>query len=482
LSTPSFERPSEVPPEITFIVLPKAVAQFHHLPLHVPVLADRQEEVEKKGYDFVEGAKLMKELLQAAPNVPGAYLYQLFVRKWYKLMELNPYFAKGRVAEAIPKLVEILEIDPECPLTAFQLAYCFRVTGELEKSESFYRQALRMAPEAGWIYSNLGRTYRIMGEKDKAIQAFWKALEFLPSDEFVLEQLVELGELFIVPKPDGSSQALFVKRDDYERKMKEALEKEKDVTNLMGLGWKLLQDRLTDISCQCFEKVLTLDAKFYDALLGLGTAHLEAGHYKEADKYLTDYLEENPQSATGHLNLFKVYLAQNEEDLAWQEIQAAVLLDPNRLDVLRQLYFLFLEADRQDEGMEWIEQLIDDVPTSFGPLLVKAWGLNEADQWDEAEEALKVALQRAPHNEDVLLFYTAELGRRGKTDDLIQLILNEPEPWSLSLTINLALAYTQRGRIPESKKILEKFLNRPDLSLEDQQRARALLSEIEKED
>jgi Tfp pilus assembly protein PilF len=482
LSTPSFERPSEVPPEITFIVLPKAIAQFHHLPLHVPVLVDRQEEVEKKGYDFVEGAKLMKELLQAAPNVPGAYLYQLFVRKWDKLMELNPYFAKGRVAEAIPKLVEILEIDPECPLTAFQLAYCFRVTGELEKSESFYRQALRMAPEAGWIYSNLGRTYRIMGEKGRATEAFWKALELLPSDEFVLEQLVELGELFIIPKPDGSSQALFVKRADYERKMKEALEKEKDVTNLMGLGWKLLQDRLTDLSCQCFEKVLTLDAKFSDALLGLGTAHLEAGRYKDADKYLTDYLEENPQSATGHLNLFKVYLAQNEEDLAWQEIQAAVLLDPNRLDVLRQLYFLFLEADRQDEGMEWIEQLIDDVPTSFGPLLVKAWGLNEADQWDEAEEALKMALQRAPHNEDVLLFYTAELGRRGKTDELIKLILDEPEPRSLSLIINLALAYTQTGRIPESKKILEKFLTRPDLSLEDQQRARALLSEIEKED
>lgn len=481
MSTPSFERPSEVPPEITFIVLPKAIAEFHHLPLHVPVLMERQEEVEKKGYDFSEGVQVMERLLQASPAVPGAYLYQLFVRKWSKLMELNPYFAKGRIAEAIPKLIEILEIDPECPLTAFQLGYCFRVTGELEKSESFYRQALRMAPDAGWIYSNLGRTYRVMGDKPKAIEVFWKALKLLPGDQFVLEQLVELGELFIVPKPD-SSEALFVKRPDYERKMKEAIEKESDIESLMGLGWKLLQDRLTDLACQSFQKVLEKDKQTSDALLGLGTAYLEAARYKEADQILTDYLDENPQSVTGHLNLFKVYLAQNEEDLAWQEIQTAVLLDPNRLDALRQLYFLFLEADRQDEGMDWIEHLIDDVPSSFGPLLVKAWSLNEANQWEEAEEALKLALQRAPHNEEVLLFYTAELGRREKPDELINVILNEPEPRSLSLTINLVLAYTRTGHLAEAKKVLKEFLNRPDLPLEDKQKVKALLSEIEKEE
>ena len=66
------------------------------------------------------------------------------------------------------------------------------------------------------------------------------------------------------------------------------------------------------------------------------------------------------------------------------------------LDVLRQLYFLFLEADRQEEGMEWIEQLIEEVPTSYGPLLVKAWGLTETGDWEGAEEALKLALKREP--------------------------------------------------------------------------------------
>lgn len=481
MTTPSFNRPSEVPPDITFITLPKAISDFHHLPAHVPVPVEQEEQAKEKGYDFTLGAKTMVRLLEAAPQVPGAYLYHLFIQKWAKLLELNPYFAKGRVAEAIPKLVEILEIDPECPLTAFQLAYCFRVTGELEKSESFYRQALRMAPESGWIYSNLGRTYRMMGEKVKAAEVFWKALELLPGDQFVLEQLVELGELFIVPKP-GSDEALFVKRNDYERKMLEALEKESNAESLMGLGWKLLQDRLTDLASQAFQKVLDKDARYLEAQLGLGTAHLEAGRYKEADKVLNEYLDENPNSATGHLNLFKVYLALNEQELAWQEIQTAVLLDPNRLDVLRQLYFLFLEADRQEEGMEWIEQLIEEVPTSFGPLLVKAWGLTETGDWDGAETALKEALKREPHNEDVLLFYTAELGRRGKMQELIELVLSQPEPRPISLAINLALAYSRMGNMSEGEKVLKEYLERSDLSLEDQQKLRALLSEMEKTD
>ena len=132
--------------------------------------------------------------------------------------------------------------------------------------------------------------------------------------------------------------------------------------------------------------------------------------------------------------------------------------------------------------MDWIEQLILEVPDSFGPLLVKAWSLTEADDWEGAEEALKLALQRAPHNEDVLLFYTSELGRQGKMEELINLIAQEPEPRPIALVINLALAYIRLGRMAEAEKILKKPLEDPELSLDDQQKLRALLSEMEKRD
>jgi tetratricopeptide (TPR) repeat protein len=423
----------------------------------------------------------MEELLKEAPNVPGAYLYQLFLKKWPKLMEVNPYFESGRVAEAIPKLVEVLEIDPECPLTCFQLGFCFRATGELEKSESFYRQALRMAPDAGWIYSNLARTYQAMGEAEKAREAFWKALELLPGDHFVLEQLMALGELFAIPQEgEDGPQTLFVKRKDYEAKMAEALEKEKDGEKLTRLGWKLLQDRLKDLACRCFEKVRAITPNESEALLGLGTAHLELGRFKEAEKFLTEYLDENPESAAAHLNLFKAYLAQEERDLAWDEIQTAVRLDPHRLDSLRQLYFLFRETDRKEEGLEWMDRLALENPTGFAPLLVKAQALAGDQKWSEAETALKEALHRSPHHEEVLLFYTSELGRLGKTQDLIRLLEAESQPLPLSLTINLALAQSQTGQLEKGRTTLREYLKRPGLSPLDQARAKVILREFEK--
>ena len=74
-------------------------------------------------------------------------------------------------------------------------------------------------------------------------QAFWAALRLLPGDHFVVEQLVNMGELFVLEGADedekGKDSALFVKRADYEKKMREILEKETHGGRLMGLGWRL---------------------------------------------------------------------------------------------------------------------------------------------------------------------------------------------------------------------------------------------------
>lgn len=482
MSSSEFHPPAEVPPDIAFVSLPKALAHFHHLPEHVPVRAGRQEEALKKGYDFQEGFHVMEELLQAAPGVPGAYLYQLFTRKWPKLTEVGPYFESGRIAEAIPKLVEVLDIDPECPLTCFQLGYCFRVTGELEKSESFYRKALRMAPDAGWIYSNLGRTYEAMGDRPKAVEAYWQALELLPGDRFVLERMVELGELFLIPQEgEGDAPAAaFVRREDYERKFGEAVEKERNPRNVLRFGWKLLQDRLLQLSIRCFQKALALDPSEGEALLGLGTAYLEAGRFKEAEHSLNEYLETRPDSAVAHLNLFKTYLAQEETDLAWDEIQTAVRLDPDRLDALRQMYSFFRETDRSEEGMEYLQELSRDHPASCGPLLALAQARADGEDWEGAQRAFQEALGRSPHNEEALLLYTSEMGKRGLRPELIRLLEAEPRPLSFPLTVNLALAYSQAGEMQKSRQTLRDYLGQEGLSGLEAERAKALLRELER--
>lgn len=470
--------PPELPPEIAFVSIPKALAQFHHLPPHVPVWIHRQEEVEKKGYDFNEGVGVMEELLKAAPGVPGAYLYQLFLRKWPKLMEVNPFFRSGRIAEAIPKLVEILEIDPECPLTCFQLGYCFRATGELEKSESFYRKALRMAPDAGWIHSNLGRTYQALGDVPKAIETFWKALELLPSDSFVLEQLVGLGEIFPLPGQDGGKDPVFIKREDYEKKTREILGREKDPKSLTQVGWRLLRDGMAGLAREFFEKAISAKGAPPTALLGMGTALLEMGNLPEAERFLMECLDANPDSGEAHLALFKVYQAQDEMDLAWEEIQTAARSLPDHLDILRHLARLFREADRTVEGAEWMERLSREHPSSFAPLFVQAQLLLEEGPWDRVQEILRKALALSPRNEEVLLFYTAELGKRDLQGEIVRLLGPDEKTQPFSLTINLGLALSRLKETRKARQVLEDFLARPELSEGERERAQALLQEL----
>lgn len=475
--------PSPLPPEYSFVSIPLPLAQFPHLPVHVPVWVHRQAEVEAKGYDFAEGARVMEALLAEAPGVPGAYLYQLFVQKWPKLTEVGPYFRSGRIAEAIPKLVEILDIDPECPLTSFQLGYCFRATGELEKSESFYKKALRMAPSAGWIHSNLGRTYLAMGKKAEATVVFWKALELLPGDPFVLEQLMALRELFLLPPASGKKDdaPFFVKRADYEAKAREWMTREKKGENLERLGWKLLQEGLLELAGECFLRVRTLPGlgapSGDQALLGIGIVQLESGKYAEAERSLEEYLEAHPDSAAAHLNLFKVYLAQEEMDLAWEEIQAAVRLEPEHLEALRQLYALFARTDRREEALDWLDRLAEERPQSFAPPFAKAWALVDEEDWEGARKELDKALALSPHNEEVLLYLTAELGKRGQREELIRVLTAEKGPLPLSLTINLALAHSQTGEDERGKKLLESYLERPGVTALEKERVRILLEE-----
>ncbi|HVM33579.1 MAG TPA: tetratricopeptide repeat protein [bacterium] len=474
--------PDAVPPEITFIALPEALAQFHHLPSHVPVWVHREKEAKAKGYDFEEGAHVMEELLRAAPRVPGAYLFQLFVKKWAQLKEVQPLIQARRVAEAIPALVKILDLDPECPLTCFQLAYCFRKTGELEKAESLYLKAARLAPQAGWIYTNLGRTYQGLGQASKAVEAYWRALELLPGDLYVMEQLVDLGELYASPGAveEGRPQS-FLRRVDYEKSMNQQIDQKKDAPALMELGWRLLQEKLANLAVRAFEKARQFPDAGAEPLLGLGVARLSQGQYREAEDCLVRFLDEHPESPTAHLNLFKVYLALEELDLAWDEIQTAVRLDPDRLEALQQLFFFFEQTQREEEGLQWMDKLCDQHPRSFAPLLVKAQYYVARDHWAQAEAMLLSALKRSPRNEAILIYYSAELGKRGLNQAIVDLLESQEGTLSFALTINLSLAYRNAGKFSESQTILKNYLKTPGLPPVVQQRAQVILRELEKE-
>lgn len=469
--------PSSIPPDITFVTIPRALAQFHHLPEHVPLLVEEDENT-RGGYDFARGVEAMRRLLDEAPDAPGSYLYRLYLRKWSLWRGAAPLLEAGRIVEAIPLLVQALDIDPECPLTCFQLGYCFRGTGEYEKSESFYQKAMSLAPEAGWIHSNLGRTYLQWEKYEEAKEVFWQALQLLPGDTFVLEQLEALGELIrINDDPSRPETARYVKRADFEKKVAGEIKKRTDAREVLNLGFSLLEDKLWDLAEECFERARELDPNASSPLLGLGVAHLHRGHPSEAERWLLEYLDREPESASGHLNLFKVELALDHADDAWEHLQTAVRLNPTHAGALEQMTRFLMEAGRGEEAAARIREIAKNHPDSVEPWKALAHWADETGDAAQTLQSWQEALRRSPEDPEVLVGYTAALGQAEKPEDIVRLLEPRSGKLPFELTVNLVVALGRVGRRAEAREKLQAFMNRPGLGTMERQRAQELIAE-----
>ncbi len=472
--------PSSIPPDIVFVTIPRALAQFHHLPEHVPLIVE-EDAKPPQGYDFNQGVVAMRRLLEEAPDAPGSYLYRLYVRKWPLWQKAAPMLETGRVAEAIPVLVSVLDVDPDCPLTCFQLGFCFRATGEYEKSESFYKKALTLAPDAGWIHSNLGRTYAVWGKEEEAKEVFWQALQLLPGDSFILEQLQALGELVrINDDPSRPETARYVKRVDFEKKVAAEVRTRKDPREVLNLGFSLLEDGLWDLAEDCFERVRELDSEESSTLLGLGIAHLHREKPAEAERWLLEYLEREPESVSGHLNLFKVELALDHPEDAWEHLLTAVRLSPGHMGALGQMSRFLVDAGRPEEAATRLRSLAKANPTLAAPWVTLARLYNETQEVGEEIKAWEEAYRIDKDDPEILVGYTAALGQDHRPQEVVRLLEPKAGQLPFELTVNLAVALGHQGKKAEGRERLQAYVQRPGLSESERERVRDLIAEWDK--
>jgi tetratricopeptide (TPR) repeat protein len=470
-----------IPSDISFVTIPRVLAQFHHLPEHVPLLAE-ENTTPTQNYDFARGVQAMEYLLDAAPDAPGSYLYRLYVRKWPFWQKAAPLLESGRVVEAIPLLVGVLDIDPDCPLTCFQLGFCFRATGEYEKSESFYKKAMMLAPDAGWIHSNLGRTYVLWGHEEQAKEVFWQAIKLLPGDSYVLEQLEALGELVrLSDEPERPGTARFVKRVDFEKKVALEIRQRNNSREILNLGFSLLEDKLWNLAEECFERARELNPDASSSLLGLGMVHLHRDHPAEAERWLLEYLDLEPESASGHLNLFKAELALDHPEEAWEHLLTAVRLNPNHAGALEQMARFLCDTEREKEAVTRLQEIAKENPEMAGPWKVLAGIYNESGEKEEELKAWEQGHQRFAEDPEILVGYTAALGQAGRPEEVVNLLEHRADKLPFELMVNLVVSLGRMGKRKEARGWIKRFTENETVSHQDRQRAVDFLSEWDKQ-
>lgn len=87
------------------------------------------------------------------------------------------YLQQGDIDRAKQKLLLAQQQDPASPLTHDALAYFYATTGDTEKADSYYRQAIAIAPHDGKTLNNYGVFLCSQGKYQQALAYFYKAVK-----------------------------------------------------------------------------------------------------------------------------------------------------------------------------------------------------------------------------------------------------------------------------------------------------------------
>jgi Tfp pilus assembly protein PilF len=82
----------------------------------------------------------------------------------------------------------------------------------------------------------------------------------------------------------------------------------------------------TAFAVRCFEKAITIEPKFVEARLKLGTAYMDLGEWNKAENALVETIAEQPRAFNALFALGEVYLRQNKLDEAEKAIAKGLAL------------------------------------------------------------------------------------------------------------------------------------------------------------
>jgi tetratricopeptide (TPR) repeat protein len=220
-----------------------------------------------------------------------------------------------------------------------------------------------------------------------------------------------------------------------------------------GLGNALHRRGRTDEAIPLFEKSLSIDPHYADALFNLGTAFMAKGNLNEAAKYFAAALSENPNFAHAHVNWGNVLLKQGQLDSAAEHYRKGISLVPDDAEMHYNLgTVLSLQSNRDEAILEFsktteLEPSYGDAYNNLGIALI------QQGKMIEGSTHLVKAVRLDPHNPKFRFNLALALDQQMKSREAIS---------QYRETLNLRPDY------PEALEGLAKILAcNPDMNLRD---------------
>ncbi|CAK5116305.1 unnamed protein product [Meloidogyne enterolobii] len=298
-----------------------------------------------------------------------------------------------------------IRVNPECAEAYSNLGNAYKEKGDLTEALKNYHIAVRLKPDFIDGYINLASALVYVGDLEQAIQAYLTALQYNP-DLYCVRS--DLGNLFKAMNRFEEAKVCYLKAIEMQPHFAVAWSNMGCVFNAQEL-WLALHH---------FEKAITLDPNFIDALINMGNVLKEARIFDRAVSCYLRALALNPNHAVVHGNLACVYYEQGHLDLAIETYKRAIELQQNFPDAYCNL----------------------------------ANALKEKGLVIEAEQAYNTALTLCPNHADSLNNLANIKREQGKIEEATRLYLEALKiyPEFAAAHSNLASILQQQGRLQDA--------------------------------
>jgi tetratricopeptide (TPR) repeat protein len=181
------------------------------------------------------------------------------------------------------------------------------------------------------------------------------------------------------------------------------------------------------------------------------------------------------------LNLFKVELALDHPEEAWEHLLTAVRLNPNHVGALEQMALFLKDTDRREEAVTRLRGVIQEHPEISTPWKVLAGLYNESGERLEELKTWEEAYRCFAEDPEILVGYTAALGLAGRPEEVVEILSPRIEKLPFELMVNLVVALGRMGRRVEAREQIKRFSGRDSLSQQEHQRAEEFLAGWDKQ-